>query len=453
MHLSKPSYRLSLVLLGIIMGFCIPQSLVAQRKKASVKDSLPKASIEYFKENYLRAEDYVYKPNIKTVLFYREGFVLTSPVINLNGEEKLVLDFDDLDGTYKRMRYTLIHCDANWAPSDLLPNEYLNGFYDDDIRDYKFSFNTLQKYIHYTITLPTERMTPILSGNYLLKVYMEDNPDDLVLTRRMMIVDPKVTINAVVKQPTIVEYRNYKQEVDFSIDKTGYTINNPYQDLKIVLQQNGRWDNAITNLKPLYIKGDILDYNYEEENVFTGGNIFRWFDIKGMNFYTEFIQRIVKDSIGYEVFLKDEERKTFKVFVSQKDINGRMFIKSDDNIKDNDIEAEYVYVHFFLKYEAPLTGGSLYILGALTDWAYSKDAKLSYNYNRRGYEATLYLKQGYYNYQYVYLDNTSHAGDETLVEGMHYETDNEYTIYAYTREQGKMYDVLVGVKQFNTFSK
>ena len=108
MHLSKPSYRLSLVLLGIIMGLCVPQNLVAQRKKASVKDSLPKASIEYFKENYLRAEDFVYKPNIKTVLFYREGFVLTSPVINLNGEEKLVLDFDDLDGTYKRMRYTLI---------------------------------------------------------------------------------------------------------------------------------------------------------------------------------------------------------------------------------------------------------------------------------------------------------------------------------------------------------
>jgi len=425
----------------------------AQKKNRQAKDSIKQNNPDYFSDNYLRAEDYVYKPNIKTVLFYREGFVLTSPIINLNSDEKLVLNFDDLDGDLKRMRYTFFHCDAYWTPSDLRPNEYLRGFYEDDIIDVKYSFNTLQKYTHYSLTIPSDVMQPVLPGNYLLKVYMEDEPENVILTRRFMIVDPKVNITAIVNKPTVVEYRNYRQEVDFSIDKTGYTVNNPYQDIKVIVQQNGRWDNAIRNLKPLYIKGDILDYNYEEENVFPGGNVFRYFDIKSTDAYTEYIAHQVKDSIGYEVFLKEEQRKTFKVFVSQKDIKGRQFIKSDDNITDSDIESEYVYVHFFLKYEAPLLDGGVYIMGGLTDWSYSKEAKMEYNYDWKGYTATLYLKQGYYNYQYVFLENGKKVGDETLIEGSHYETDNEYTIYVYHREQGENYDVLVGLKQFNTFSK
>jgi len=437
----------------LVCIFFFSLQTMAQKKNRQAKDTIKPVAADYFTDNYLRAEDYVYKPNIKTVLFYREGFVLTSPIINLNTDEKLVLKFDDLEGNSKRMRYTFIHCDAYWKPSDLQPNEYLTGFYEDDITDYKYSFNTLQKYTHYTLTIPSENMKPVLSGNYLLKVYMEDEPTNVVLTRRFMIVDPRVTVTAIVNQPTVVEYRNYKQEVDFSIDKTGYTVNNPYQDLKVIIQQNGRWDNAIRNLKPLYIKGDILDYNYEEENVFSGGNVFRYFDIKSMNAYTEFIDHQVKDSIGYEVFLKEEQRKTFRVFVSQKDLKGRQFIKSDDNVNDSDIESEYVYVHFFLKYEAPFQDGGVYILGGLTDWNYSKEAKMEYNYEWKGYTATLYLKQGYYNYQYIFLENGKQVGDETQIEGSHYETDNEYTIYVYHREQGENYDVLIGLKQFNTFSK
>ena len=443
-------FIISILLFAVVF---LPETSLAQHKKHFGKDSVQVGSTDYFKENYMRAEDYIYKPNIKTVLFYREGFALTAPILNLNSTEKLILSFDDLDGDTKRMKYTFIHCDAYWTPSDLQPNEYLNGFYEDDVTDYKFSFNTLQKYTHYSITLPTERMQPTLSGNYLLKVYMEDEPDNLILTRRMMIADNKVNITATVKIPTVVEYRNYRQEVDFSIDKSGYTVNDPYKNLKVIVQQNGRWDNAILNLKPLYINGDKLDYDYEDQNVFTGGNIFREFDIKGMNFYSEFIAKIFKEDDGYNVYLKAEEKKTYKVFASRKDINGRMFIKSDDNINDVDIESEYVHVHFFLKYDAPMVDGGLYICGDLTDWRFSDDAKMKYNYDLKGYEANLYLKQGYYNYQYVFLENGSKVGDETLIEGSHYETDNEYTIYVYHREQGKVYDVLVGYKQFNTFSK
>ncbi|MCK9612539.1 MAG: DUF5103 domain-containing protein [Bacteroidales bacterium] len=447
--MKKNSYFLTII---FCIAFILARSLsLAQHN--TCQDSTIHDAVDYFTDNYLRAEDFIYKPNIKTVLFYREGFVLSPPIININEGEKLVLKFDDLDADYKHMKYTLVHCNADWSPSDLQPNEYLSGFYEDEITEYKPSFNTLQKYTHYTVTIPGDNMQPTLSGNYLLKVYIDNEPDNLILTRRMMIVDPKITITAIVNKPTVVEYRNYKQEVDFSIDKTGYTVNNPYQDLKVIIQQNGRWDNAIRNIKPLYIKGDILDYNYEEENVFWGGNIFREFDIKAMNFYTEYISKISKETDGYHVFLDPEERKTFKVFLSRSGINGKVFIKSDDNARNSDVEAEYVHVHFFLNYPVPLTNGAVYIFGGLTDWNYKKEAKMVYNYQLKGYEVSLYLKQGFYNYQYVFLENGKQVGDETLIEGTHYEANNEYSIYVYHREQGKVHDVLVGLKQFNTFSK
>ena len=443
----------TLVFTFLVVQLTTPETSFAQRKTRSSKDSTAIKPQEYFSDNYMRAEDFIYKPNIKTVLFYREGFALTAPIITFNTSEKLFISFDDLDNNTKRIKYTLIHCNAYWTPSDLLPNEYLMGFYEDDIADYQFSFNTLQKYIHYSLTFPTERMQPTLSGNYILKIYIENEPENILITRRFMIIDPKVDITAIVNKPTIVEYRNYKQEVDFSIDKTNYTINNPYKDLKVIIQQNGRWDNAIINLKPLYINSNILDYNYEDQNVFSGGNIFREFDMKGMNFATEFINKIRRETDGYHVYLKADERKTYKVFVSRKDINGRMFIKSDDNITDSDIESEYVFVHFFLKSDVPIIDGSIYISGALTDWRFSDEVKMKYNYELKGYESTLYLKQGFYNYQYIFLENGKTVGDETLIEGSHYETDNEYTIYVYHREQGRSYDVLIGLKQFNTFSK
>lgn len=435
----------------LMMAF-IPDA-IGQKKKKSTSDSISSNNYDYFKTNYLRTENYVYKPNIKTVLFYREGFKLTDPIIILNSGEKVVLEFDDLDGDYKNMSYTLIHCDANWNPSDLLPNEYLNGFFEYNLSEHKFSFNTLQRYTHYSLVIPDDKVVPVLSGNYILKVFMQDEPDHIILTRRLMIADNKVSIQAWVKQPTIVEYRNYKQEVDFSIDKKGYVIQNVYNDLKVVVQQNGRTDNAVKNLKPLYIKGDILEYNYEEENVFSGGNIFREFDIKAMNFYTEFIAKIYKDESGYQVYLKPDIRKSFKVFQSRKDINGRVFIKSDDNARDTDIESEYVYVHFFLNYEAPLVNGAIYVFGGLTDWSLSNEGKLKYNYELKGYETTLYLKQGFYNYQYLFLENGTKIADETLIEGSHYETDNEYTIFVYHRVPGTGFDALIAFKQLNTFSR
>ena len=98
----------------------------------------------------------------------------------------------------------------------------------------------------------------------------------------------------------------------------------------------------------------------------------------------------------------------------------------------------------------PVTDGNLYIFGALTDWHYQKEAIMKYDSKYSAYTGTLYLKQGYYNYEYVLLKNNATVGDETFIEGNHYETENDYSIYVYNQEQGTNYDKLIAVKRLNS---
>src|SRR5688572_5998134 len=248
---------------------------------------LAQDTTDYFTSGYLRYEDFIYKENIKTVVFEQALLRLSDPVIELGKPEKLILSFDDLEGEYKNYMYTLIHCDASWNPSTLQPHEYLAGFTEDRIYEYRTSFNTLQAYTHYEQEIPGREVRPFLSGNYLLKVYIEGVPEEPVITRRMMVLQTKTAIDATVKRATIVSDMFSKHEIDFIVHYPGLPVANPFEDVKIVLQQNSRWDNVITGLKPLFLKENLLEYNFEDENTFNGGNEFRYFDIRTLRMQTQ----------------------------------------------------------------------------------------------------------------------------------------------------------------------
>jgi hypothetical protein len=407
---------------------------------------------DYYKKNFFRYEDCTYDDNIKTILLYKEGFQLAPPLIQLGSDEKIHLSFDDLSGNLRTFKYTIIHCDANWKPSDLMPMQYIDGFTEDDISTFGSSFNTDQKYYHYDLVFPTQNLKPLLSGNYILKVYKdEDKDENLMFSKRFMIVESKVEVTGIIRKATSNAEMNYKQEVDFTIAYSSYPIINPYSDLKIVVTQNDRWDNANTSLQPKYIKDNLLDYNYtDDQNTFNGGNEYRHFDIKSLKFVSDRLQKITTDSLGFEVYLQPDPKRSFTTYNTINDINGKKLIKTDDPVRSSDLEGEYVYVHFFLPTYDEITDGNLYIFGALTDWHCQKDAIMKFDSKQGGYTGTLYLKQGYYNYEYILLKNNATVGDETFIEGNHFETENDYSIYVYNQEQGTNYDKLVAVKRLNS---
>jgi len=401
---------------------------------------------DYYREGYLRYENYIYKDNIRTVILEQENLRLSDPVIDIGKDDRLIFSFDDLDGDYKNYSYTLIHCNHDWTPSNIFANEYLQGFEEDRITDYRTSFNTLQPYTHYRLIIPGGEVRPVLPGNYLLKVFIEGDRDNPVITRRLMVVNNRTVIEGNVHRATIVQDRESRQEVDFSVAYRGVQVSNPFDEIKVVVQQNGRWDNAIFGLKPLFLKDNLLEYEYDDENTFNGGNEYRTFDIRTLRIYTQYVETILKGTDGFTVMLLPEISRSFSRYSVENDINGKYLIRNQDG-RDDHLEGEYVKVKFRLKHDI-LANGNFYVFGGLSDWRLSSNNKMEYNYDEGRYEAILYLKQGYYDYQYAFLEDGKTVADETVAEGNHFETRNEYSVLVYHRATGSRVDQLIGYQKF-----
>ncbi len=405
---------------------------------------------DYYKPGFIRYENYIYNPQIRSVTLSRNNEPVSDAVIILNSTQQLNLGFDELTQESKNYYFKFIHCDFNWSPSRLHESDYTDGFFYEQVSEYAPSFNTYQPYYHYSIVFPSQQMRITKSGNYIILVYENNNEEQPVLTYRFRVVEQLAMFTSSIHRATIVEDRNSKQEVDFSINYTGYNIQNPYSDLRIVIQQNGRWDNMITDLKPLFVKDHEVDYNFEEGNVFNGGNEFRNFDMRSLQYSTPYIEKIIPDSSGgYHVFVRKDESRSYQRYSIIDDINGKYLVKIYDGRNDN-TEADYAKVTFRLKYPDPLASGTFYVMGALTNWKTDTISKMKYDYAESVYSCTLFLKQGYYDYEYVWVDDTKKAADETAIEGNHFETENDYYLYAYHIDISNRYDRLIGFKKLNT---
>ncbi|WP_297090145.1 DUF5103 domain-containing protein [uncultured Draconibacterium sp.] len=398
-------------------------------------------------------ENAIYLENIKTVLAYRDGFELSNPIMALQEDITLVFKFDDLSENVKDYYYTIIHCDADWNESYIAQEEYIDGFVENPVDDYAMSFNTTFNYVNYRIEIPNDNLKFKLSGNYALVVYEDQDKEKRVLSKRFHVYENAVRIEGTVRRATLDAFKGTNHEVDFKVHHPNVPILNPRDEVKVVIMQNNRWDNAIRNLKPLYIRDRVLDYDYNKENVFPAGNEFRYFDIRTNRMNGENVIATDFHRPYYHKTLNLDEVRANKRFFSYEEMNGMYLVESQDQeVRDFDTECDYNFVHFTLPLEAPLLGGSVNVFGALSNWNANKSNEMTYNFDRGQYELTLLLKQGYYNYMYVYVPQGAKSADHTNIEGSFWETNNDYQIMVYYRDLAGRFDRLVGYTQLNSVS-
>jgi hypothetical protein len=391
--------------------------------------------------------DMVFMPNIQGVKFFLAGNQTGYPVISLGAGAATELHFDDLDGYVKSYNYTFVLCDANWQPADVSPFDYLQGFLQGRFTQYRTSSVAKIKYVHYMVSLPEASCMPKKSGNYLVKVFLNNDTSKLAFTKRLLVYNNLVPIGAQVQHPFNSELVNTHQKIQFSIDKSKLSILNPAQQLKIVVLQNYRWDNAITGMQPLFMRGNLFEYNGEQDCVFPAGKEFRWVNLESFRFQSERIDSVSENNRLTEVYLKADPERTKFVFQAYQDYDGFFQIQSTD-VSNPWWQGDYAKVHFtFVPLSRqPYAGADVYIAGEMTGYQMNDSSRMEFNADRGVYEKTLILKQGYYSYAYVTKNsrNPNAKTDVSLTEGNYWQSENNYTILVYYRSFSDRADELVG---------
>lgn len=372
---------------------------------------------------------------------------LLPPIMNLGGGNHLEIGFDEFSHEYHRYIYKVEHCNADWSPStEIFESDYMNGFNGEPIEDYEKSFNTTVLYTHYSLRIPNENISLKLSGNYKLTVYNDEGDEPVpVLTACFSLVEPGVGIGATVSTNTDIDFNKSHQQVDFSVNYGLVKVIDPHRELKTVVMQNRRWDNCVVNPKPNIQAANKIEFTHNRQLIFPAGNEYHKFEILDVHIPTLNVDKMEWFDPYYHATLYPNQ--TSRNYLYDEDQNGAFIIRNSDD-EDVATTCDYVFTHFTLK-SPQLPGGEVYLNG---EWTYNRfipEYRMTYNRETQAYEATALLKQGYYNYNYLFVPDGETQGNSGRTDGNFYETENEYIILVYHRPNGGRYDKLVGYRRMN----
>lgn len=382
---------------------------------------------------------------IKTIQFSSDTKQSQLPIIRLG--EPLFLSFDALNGNEADYYYQITHHDFDWSLSDLTKGEYMDGFDDVRIYDYLNSYNTLQSYSHYILKVPnrdTRKLTR--SGNYIISIY--DDNGDIVFSRKFMIAENVVKVDASVKRARDLKVIETKQVVQFTIDSPNLLIINPDETINTLVLKNSNLNNPITNLKPQYTIGNQLFYRYDKEGSFDGGNEFLYFDNKDIRAGSSSIRHIDLTDI-YNTILYTNGARFNRPYTYNPDINGNYEVRILYPTRNIAVEADYARVHFALQYFEEIEDKEIHLYGNFNNWTIDESTYMKYDSFSDTYQNNRLFKQGFYNYKYVVV-NRDGTIDEGAISGNYWQTENEYTVLVYFRDLGARYDRIIGMGKTNS---
>src|SRR5574337_598725 len=400
----------------------------------------------------LFAQDQIFNSTIKTVKLYRSGDQTSFPIISLNSIGGLELHFDDLDNHVKNYYYTFQLCNADWSPSMLHPFEYIKGFENVRITNYRNSSLATTRYVHYQAMVPDRNCYPSLSGNYLLKVFLDNDTSKLVFVKRMVVADSRATVTAQVLQPFNSRLYQTGQKLNVAVQTDSRIQVMSPNDLKVVILQNNNWQTSVFVDRPTIYRGNYYEYSDEAYTGFQAAKEFRWIDLRSLRLKSDRMLTIDTRKDTTEVTVIPDPNRTSQIYVYYRDLNGNYTIETMESINPF-WQGDYAVVHFsyFPPGNRPFPGKDLYMFGEFTNYASDTSGKMEFNEERGAYEKTMFLKQGYYNYLYA-LKSPDGKGypDFSQTEGNYYGTENSYIVLVYYRPFGARADQVIAFTSVNS---
>lgn len=384
--------------------------------------------------------------NIKTASFIQNNENIV-PIFKLG--DRFDFQFDDLFGNEADYYYEITHCNYNWIPSEIPKSEYLRGFDGQKIQDYANSFNTLQSYSHYNLSIPNQQTRLLLSGNYLLTILNSDK--EVVLKRHFILYEDLVKVPLKIKKARIVANLYSKHNLEFEIIGDQFLFQNPTQNLKVLVLQNGKFNTALKNIPSQYVVGNTFVYRYDKETQFWAGNEFLNFDSKDIRYANNYISYVNSDNDIYNSHLYTNQDRKNLPYTNLSDINGNFKEQIVNGINPK-IEADYSWVYFSLSAPTFMLNKNIYVGGMFTNYSTSPEYKMDYNEKTALYEKAILIKQGFVNYQYFVADAKGIIDQENGIDGNFYQTENDYSVLVYYKGNGDRYEKVIGYGTANSLN-
>lgn len=385
-----------------------------------------------------------FSPDIKTLQVYLNSDQLDIPVIRMGTNDQVTVSFDWMSHNFRHLAYRVLYCNADWTLSELSEMEYMEGLNEVVIDDPYISMNTTFDYSHYEFKLPNDDIKLSLPGNYIVQVYDTDEPSSSLLVACFSQQDPKVSLSGSVDGKSVYGVNKEYQHLTFELMYMQNFSALP-DELTVVVRQNRRYDNQVYGIKPTYVKPESLVFEDERLLSFEGGCQYNVADFSHRYRYSGTIERISFHHPYYHVEMRPGQLAESKSAIFGNDVNGGYLVNQQD-IWDN-AEIDYSVVHFTYPLEDPWIDGALYVAGGFNDFRLNETNRMNYNFDRHQYELDLVLKNGGYNFQYLFVPAGQTAGFPSRPEGSFWETENEYQIYVYYRPIGSNYDRLIGFER------
>lgn len=392
----------------------------------------------------------IYRSNIRSVKLFKVGDQTSSPVLFLGQPDQLELHFDDLEASVKSYYYTLQLCNADWTVAQLPAFDYTKGFITQRIQNYRVSSGVQTRYMHYQALLPERNSGPTRGGNYLLKVFLNDDTTQLVFTRRVMVVNKRTAVSAQVLQPFSSQFFLTHQRLTIGVTPQQMPMNafSP-QEIRVVITQNDQWLSARTINRPSIFRGNYYEYSDEEQTLFAAGQEWRWFDLRSVRLRGDRVQRIVDSDTASrtDVFVQTDTERSGQLYLYYRDLNGKYLMENIDNPQPF-TQGEYAWVHFSLRPSAGrfYAQQDVYITGEWSGYELTDAYKMEVDAATGLYTKSLYLKQGFYNYAYLTRAVSGIDRQPSLenTEGNYWGTENEYSVFVYFKPFGARADELIG---------
>ena len=383
--------------------------------------------------------------HIRTVQLGVNGDFERLPVIALGSGDRVTLAFDDLTHEYRRYTYTVEQCNADGTLNEeLFDTEYLASPASEDvIENYENSLNTSVLYTHYTLTIPNANVRPKLSGNYRITVKTENDEgeEETALVAYFAVNESCAGLSITCDTDTEIDRNATHQQLSLRADLGSLPLRDASSEVKLIVTQNRRTDNALFGIRPTSVSGGVLLWEHCRDLIFNAGNEYRKMEMPATRYPGMHLDHIrYYDPYYHATVMPDTPRRNY---LYDEDQNGR-YVPRCENSAAPETEADYLVTHFALETDY-VPGRRIFLDGRWTDFAFSDEYELHYDAEAQAYTAAVLLKQGYYSYQYLALTEAQpEKGLTAPYEGDFYQTSNEYAALLYYRRTGDRYDRLVG---------